>query len=434
MSPNETEYLSKNALIAKLEEIFGLYTNVVAIQSQIENFKPEDNYEREIVIPQFPGDFKKVGERELWATEIDHASPDALKIVKEAHRRLYGPKEPKKPKIDDFCEPTGSMSDTKNKMGCLSLCAGFVAFIALGALPGADGLGKTVSWILLTLSAAGFVTAYIKITDAKKKDQEKKQQALAEYENQKQEEIEKYNANMVAYKKAKDAYETILQEFLNKYSEWRKVYIASVQEEAHIAEKLEADRIAGRNKIYAELYIPAKNNLDSQNNLVSKEHLPVLNVIIDLLKSGRADSLKEAINLYEEIMYRERQLKLQREAEEQRRYEEELRREDDERRHREEMRFREEQERQRRFEEDQRRRDEERRHREEMNQLVQQERNRQYEERRRREEDQRRADKAALEKKREEERSTSSQCQSCALTSRCSMAFRRPNCASWRPR
>ena len=221
---------------------------------------------------------------------------------------------------------------------------------------------------------------------------------------------------------------------MKDYQAWREIYIQSVNEEAYILDKLEADRVSAVKKIYEERYTPAVAALNETNDLITDEYLPVLNVIIDLLKSGRADDLKEAINLFEDIVYRERQLALEREKEEQRRLEEEQRRRDEERRHREDMQFRKDQERQRQREEERRQQDAERRHREEMDQRERQERDRQNEERRRADEERRRADRAELDRKQEEERNTRDQCNRCAQNSHCSMAFRRPNCASFRPR
>lgn len=166
--------------------------------------------------------------------------------------------------------------------------------------------------------------------------------------------IKEYESECTSYKLRR-------QDFLDAYSEWREDYIKHLREEEGIEEKLEEDRTREIRKIYDTQYVPAKDKLDACNDLITEEYLPVLDFIIDLIKSKRADDLKEAINLYEEIVYRERQLKLQREKEEQRRREEEIRRADEERRHREDMKLREDQERQRRYDEEQRQRKEDER-------------------------------------------------------------------------
>ena len=138
-------------------------------------------------------------------------------------------------------------------------------------------------------------------------------------------------------------------------------------------------------------------------------------------------NLKEALNLYEEILYKERQLQFEKEKEEQRQYEELLRRRDAERRHREEMEFLEEQEYQRQREEERRRADLERHHRDEMKLREQEERNRHFEA-------VSRSHSTGSSTSQSDQRSTSRQCNTCAYNGRCSMAYTRPNCASYRPR
>lgn len=69
-----------------------------------------------------------------------------------------------------------------------------------------------------------------------------------------------------------------------------------------------------------------------------------------------------------------------------------------------------------------------------MAQREKQERDRQYEENRLRQEQQRKDERAESERRRQEDEATRRQCNTCALCGNCSMAFRRPNCASYRPR
>ena len=226
--------------------------------------------------------------------------------------------------------------------------------------------------IITVLAAAAFLFFGYMVKQLKAEEAKKEAEALAAYNRQKEEIMAEYAKKMKVYEGECTEYEVTLKSFLEDYLAWREIFIQSVKEEAQIAEKLEADRKAAVEKIYEERYLPAEAALNECNDLVSEEYLPNLKVIIDLLKSKRADDLKEAINLYEELVYRERQLQLQREQEEQRRREEEQRRQDEERRHKEEMQFRESQERQRRYEEEQRRRDEERHHQEDMKQREQQ--------------------------------------------------------------
>lgn len=289
----------------------------------------------------------------------------------------------------------------------------------------------------LVMAAIGilmFVIGSNKKRKIKGKQRKRNDEALAAYNQRKTALLEDYKIKMQAYEEATEAYKENLQQFLESYPQWRETLLKGVQEEIDITQKLEEDREAGRQKIFEEEYLPAETALNEANNLVTEDYLPVLDIIIDLLISGRADDLKEAINLYEDIAYRERQLELEREKEEQRRWEEEQRRRDEERHHKELMEFQQDQERQRQREEKRRQQDAERRHREEMDQRDRQERDRQSEERRRADEERRRAERAELDRKQKEDRDTRDQCNRCAQVGHCSMAFRRPNCASFRPR
>lgn len=62
----------------------------------------------------------------------------------------------------------------------------------------------------------------------------------------------------------------------------------------------------------------AKIEDDYPDEYIGEKYYPDLDEIIELIKSGRADTIKEAINLFEEIKYKERQLEIQREEAEER--------------------------------------------------------------------------------------------------------------------
>lgn len=435
----EKEIVSRGDLVTKLETISGLYRATQKIQRDMDRYQPEDHYERKVKLPRFPGNFRSEEERKIWVERLDHASDDALEIVEQAHRRLYAPEEPEKPKKIDFSQREDAKLIKKSEnIGCFSYIAiGISAFFALGAFVGVDESTKDTLptiWGVAAVAAIAFILLKIMQRSVKAAAKKKLAEALDAHNRQQEEIMAEYNEKWKVYENDLAAYELTLKAFLEEYAQWRKVYIASRQEEERIEEQLEKDRQAAVRKIYEEKMVPAEAALNKANDLVAEEYLPVLSVIIDLLKSGRADDFKEAINLYEEIAYRERQLQLQREQEAQRRREEELRRRDAERRHQEEMEFLQDQENQRRYEEQQRQQDAERRHREEMNQREQQERNRQNEERRRAEEERRRAGREEANRRQQEDRDTRRQCNTCAQSERCSMAFSRPNCASYRPR
>lgn len=423
MSSNKAE------LMAKLEKISELYENTLAIQNKMDNYVPDDNYERKIVVPEFP-------ENKSWKSFINHSNENAVRLMAAQHESHYAPKKPDELKIKDFeYEEDPAYTARQTKLRGLSYAAGGISiFFLLSIIIGSAEGAVIPILIIMLLSAAAFAFLRYKINESKTVEEKKKAEAFAAYNahknklwNEHKEQINKYENEYASYKLRK-------QEFLDKYTAWREIYIKSEAEETKIKEKLEDDKITAINKISEKEYSPALQELSSTNDLIANEYLPAINIIADLLKSNRADDLKEAINLYEDMLYRERQLQLQREQEEHRRREEEKKRQDEERRHREEMAFRQKQEDQRRRDEEKKRQNEERRYREEKAFQEQQERNRQYEENRRRQEERNREAKAELERKRAQDRATTRQCNTCALVGHCSVAFTRHNCASYKPR
>ena len=399
--------LTKTELVAKLDKISALYKDTVAIQSKMDEFVPEDHYKREITVPAFPGNFNSEEERAVWTDKLDHANPDAPAIAEHAHRQFYGPKEPEKPEEEDFKRPVNqALQNKQSKFGVLSkIFAGVSVFFLLGTLLNLnDEYSVLPTLIIITLAAAAaFLFFGYKAKLAKAEEEKYVAEALAKHNRQQETRKAEYAQKMKSYEQACAAYETDLKSFMESYNSWRAIYLQSLQEEAQIAEKLEADRAAAVNSIYNEQYVPAEAALKDCNDLVSQEYLPVLHIITDLIRSNRADGLKEAINLYEDLVYRERQLQLQREQEEQRRHEEALRRQDEERRYLEEKSFRENQERQRQREAEARRRDEERHHQEAMNRQAQQARDEQ--------------------RRREQERRDQKRCVWCAHKSTCRQQY-----------
>lgn len=431
--------MPKNELIAKLEEISALYASTVAIQSQMDDFTPEDHYDRQIVVPQFPGEYKSEKERSAWLELIGHDEEDAVQIMDMAYERVHCPKEPVKPNMGNRPENTHDTANAlKKKLGCLPIVAAFVAVCSLISGGLFSGEAGTIIGNLVIIGACAVAVLFFlkKYKSAQQADEEVTKVMIENYDESKREAEEKYEQDMNIYQTERTAYILSKGDFLEEYAAWRDIYLDHLREEAEIEEKLEADRVAGVNRIYEEQYVPAQKKLEECNDLITAEYLPVLHIIIELIKSGRADDLKEAVNLYEELMYRERQLELEREKEEQRRWEEEQRRQDEERRHREEMKFREDQERQRRYEEDQRRREEERRHREDMRAQESEARSRELQERERLRKEQYKAHMNQIEQQNKQWNAAQKQCQACAHAGRCNMmAYNKtPNCTGFTPR
>lgn len=411
MSSKENGGLSKNELIKKLEAISVLHKKALSVKSEMDNFEPEDNYERKIIVPVFPGDYENEEDREYLEESIDHENEDAVEQISEVFDDCYLPKEPSKPNYGTRPENDSAHSNAlKQKQGCLPIVAGFIAVCSLvsGGLFSGDSGTMIMNIVILIACVVAGIYFYLNLGKAKKTDEEATITKIESYEKEKKEKADKYNQDMIEYQTSLDSYKLQRADFIDEYTNWRKVYLESLNEEAEIEEKLEADRIAAVKKIEAEEFMPLLRDMAELNDLVATDYLPALDIIIDLLKSGRADDLKEAINLYEDIVYRERQLQLQREQEEQRRYEEECRRADEERRHREEMEFREEQERQRRY-------DEELRQRKEDERLAKEK------------EERKKADELA-------KREAKSRCHWCTNYHNCSIRHNPPlNCTGFRP-
>ncbi|MBO5192951.1 MAG: hypothetical protein J6C22_18480 [Bacteroides sp.] len=439
--------LSKEEVIEKLKIISELYLETSRAAYEIKNFTPEDQYERKCVVPTFPGDYENESTCRYLEHSVSHEKDDAVKQMEATYRRTCAPKKPKKlkePIIKEFANSElrelEIKKDTAKTKSKITLIVGVAILLAL--LPYFNNiLTSLVGIAVFAICAYIFLSSKITVQQAEKTYSEIYNAAMEEYNQQKEKTLSEYEQQVAQqardYEQRQAEFEQQLSAFLGQYCEWRELYIQHIDEEKMIKEQLENDRKQGANQLYEERYLPAKKKVDQCNDCLSEEYLPVIDTLIELLKRGRADDIKEAINLYEEIQYRERQLELQREQEARRRYEEDRKRQDEERRYGEQMSFQREQERQRQREEKQRRDDEEHRHRDEMSFREKQERERKQQqeaERRRQESERRRQERAEFERKQAEDRERRHQCNTCALSGRCSMRFRRSNCASYRPR
>jgi hypothetical protein len=380
--------LSKNEIIQKLEEISAAYKKTAAIQQKIEDFKPNDTYERTSPEPQSLSEDLNEKECDAWRVWLswrcDHKYSD-ISDEKEIETLSYSYELSAKPKKPE--EPVLS-EQTKVKSGCMTIPTGILAGMSLIALFSAEDFFTVVfNLILIAVCVIVFL-----------KGRHLKASALAA-------EKAKYEQNLSAYQEAMAAYEQEKANFVQKYLKWSESHLAHDAEEEKIAKLLEADKLAGQEKIRAEEYVPAKAELDACNDLLVEKYLPHTDTLIDLFKSGRADNWKEALNRLEDILYRERQLALQREQEQQRR-------EDEERHHREQMNLQERQEQQRRDDEERRQREEERRRKEAEDDA--------------RREEIRAADRA--------KREADNRCFHCANRRNCTLRLSHPqNCSAFRP-
>lgn len=431
----------KNELIQKLEAISSLQNKAKAANKKMNDFVPDDNYKRKVKVPAFPKKNTDKETRELLSSAIDHCEENAAEQMSAVYDGVYAPQKPEEPKIKEFQYSEGSeYKDKQAKLGCFSYIAAAVSgFFLLSLIIGsADGAVGTIVTIAI-ISALLFAFFRYKINTNKTASEAKKSEALAAHTEEVNNIKAEYEEQLKAYESELNLHKLNRQEFLDEYVAWRNVYLESVAEEAEIAEKLEADRVAGVEKIEKEEFTPVIQELATVNNLLTLEYLPAVDVIIDLLKGGRADDLKEAINLYEDIIYRERQLQLEREKEEQRQREEQRRRQDEERRYQEEKQFREDQERQRQREAEQQRADEERRYREEVRARKESEaeaRKREYMEKERLRKENHRAQMDRIDQERKQRDAGQAQCRACIHCGHCNMSIHNnaPTCTGFRPR
>lgn len=440
MNANNEVGLSKDKLIEKLQKISKLCDNVLEIKNEIDNFEPQDNYPRKIIVPIFPGDYANEDERDELESAVEHTDDDAIEQMSNAYDDMYHPEKPSEPNKPTYKGAnTGKSKEKQRKLRLISnIGLGVAIFFLLGALVGTSDTPEALPTILIiaVIGAIAFVGG--RYLCKKEKEVEDRLEAVAKSEYDKEISLinEEHKKTLKVYEDECNAYVPVRQEFLKEYADWREIYLKSLDEEEKINEQLEDDRQAEVGKIIEKKLDPAVHELEETNDILSKDYLGAIDVIIDLLKSGRADNLKEAINVYEEIVYRERQLQLQREQEAQRRYEEELRRQEEERRYQEEKQFRENQERQRRYEEDQRRRDEEARYREEARAREAEALRRESQERERIRREEYKEHMNRVEQERQQRNAGQAQCRACINAGRCNMSIHNnaPTCAGFRPR
>lgn len=425
--------MSKNELIEKLNVISQRYDDVCRVREKINAITPVDNYQRNVAVPSFP----EVGgeeSRQLLINTIEHKGKDALDSAKIAYEGVCPPpKEPQKPKEAVFKSPPKPKS--QGAFSALSIVSIFISLFFFAGLIFSNFTPEII-WTVYVIVAIGVFFALVAIMClvahlaimlfAKSKEKIAKER----FENEQALVMEKYSEELRKHQEELDLYRESEQAFLNEYLDWREAYLEHLNEEEGIKAQLEIDKGLLIKELEENELEPALAKLNEANDLTSEEYLPVIDKLISFIKSGRADSLKEAINLHEEILFKERELQLEREKEERRQYEAMLRLAAEQALHEAEMEFQREQEAQRQAEERYRRQENERRHREEMELLEKQESNRQAEARR--EESRRKHEETAAMYR--DYHATHRQCQSCANMTHCRMAFQRSNCASYRPK
>ena len=152
---SENNNLSKNALLTKLKEISSLYDDVLDVKTEMDEYAPEDNYERERVLPVFPGEYTSEEERNVWATSLDHSLDDATEIVEAAHKNFYAPKKPEPLKTREFQAPTKTSNFATDNKGCLTpiIIMGLVFLLANAIV----GDGKDITCLVVVALCSIFI-------------------------------------------------------------------------------------------------------------------------------------------------------------------------------------------------------------------------------------------------------------------------------------
>lgn len=294
MQDTENKVLSKSDLIAKLQGISELYKEAEATKAKAAQFQPVENDSNRVPNePIFPGEYK-------YKKAILHHIPNAAEEMEKYYREQRCPQY----KAPVYQDPTPTAENNKLELfGKVCLGSGVVGFFLIGGALGVDG-GFKIALVPILICVALFAGSLFKFRENLKVVKANITIAKAEHEKV-------VAAAEAEHAKKMEQYEAEKEAFMKAYVQWREAYQSYEVEKKYKTAQWESDRKAGEQKLLNELYIPALKKLEAANDLVSKEYLPVLEDIIDLLCTNRADGLKEAINLYEEISDREKQYALQ---------------------------------------------------------------------------------------------------------------------------
>ena len=248
--------------LKKLYELRDIYSDLVDVKKKIHNVKVEDNYERTVIVPNFkvqpPEEVEKPQEQIM-------SKKDFLKLrLHFAFSIIFG-----------------------------SIVAGII-FLSFLIAPGIE-LFLTFIGIVATVAAINVIKYLRAVSDYGKYKSGSEKMYQIELEK-----YEKYRRKRHAYNERVKEYENIVK----KHNE----------EEANIKNKInkEVEKIQG--EIRKKEYEPIWNKLcEKSKDVLSEEYFDDIYTIIELMENGRADSIKEAINLSEQIKHREKQLELERE-------------------------------------------------------------------------------------------------------------------------
>ena len=248
--------------LTKLYELKDIYSNLLEVKKKIHNVKVEDNYERTVTVPDF---------------------------------KVQPPEEVEKPQEQIMTKENFLKLRLHFKGGIIlgSIIAGIVFLSFL--LSQEIGLFLIFMGIVATVAAINVIKYLRAVSDyGKYKSGSEKMYQI---------ELEKYEK----YRRKRHAYN-------ERVKEHEKIVKKHKEEEEKIKDKIceEVEKI--QNEIRKKEYDPIWNELcEKSKDVLSEEYFDDIYTIIELMENGRADSIKEAINLFEQIKHREKQLELERE-------------------------------------------------------------------------------------------------------------------------
>lgn len=201
------------------------------------------------------------------------------KPVKKPIKEVVIPQEPEKP------------NQNKTLITTVSLVGGIVAGLGVVGLSIVGGLGPIVAMAGMIATEAAFV-----VPPALKMQKKENQynQAYEEY----QKNLKKVNKTIAANKKNEE-YNNTYPELMKQYTDTVKKYELKYDEES-TSSKERLDEINDRLKEY--------------EGLISPKYYQNINEIITIIEDGRADSIKEALNIFISDSKQNELIKEQREA------------------------------------------------------------------------------------------------------------------------
>lgn len=362
--------MEKTELIQKLKRIRAAHSDVKGVQARIQSATAKDTYERKVKVPKAPVEPRRVAKPKKEVTSLKSFAYYGVSYFESAIKRLG-----------------------------IAVIVEFVVWLAVrlgvendGSEADAVQIGVANFFLVVLLLTVGAIGACVGI------NLYRWMKKRAEYPAYLEQVERDHQARMKKYNDSEERYAAYLAE----KEEYDEIVSAAEREEEKIAAQLKKDLQVITDKMRESELKPALKRMEEENGgLINDSYYADLPQIIELLEMGRADSLKEALNLLAEIKHKENQLAMQRAQEEERRREREEALEREERRRQED--------------------------------IAREERHREQERR----EQERRREQEAREKAKEESRNHQSaiaQCSMCANIHGCPNYAKSPNCPNFRHR